>query len=499
METGANSLPRQKAGWDRLSGLLSFPVVVAAVFAALVYCMTPSSMADPDIWWHLRNAEYLFHAHAFIVKDIYSFTAAGAPWISHEWLAEVPFYLGWRAMGESGVLLVTACAIETVMLGVFYLAYRRSGNWKAAMLVSTVAALLATVSFGPRTLLFGWVCLVAELIVLERFHEDVRWAWALPGLFALWVNTHGSWMIGIVLLCVFILCGSARVFAGEIANPAWTPVQMRRLIVAAFLSVGALFVNPYGWRLVAYPFNLAFHQQLNIANVEEWRSLDFHSMRGRLFLACIAALFLLQIIRRRSWALYEIAFVCIGVYSALSYSRFLFLAAILVMPLMAVGIPCLGDSRARRDRPWLNAALLLALVPLMAFRMPAAASQKLGAAEAQYPVQALDYLREFRPQGNVFNEYTWGGFLAFHARQIPVMIDSRADIFEYNGTFKDYLDAIALRNTSAILDKYRIRYVLFAKDTPMIAFLRQTSAWKVDYEDGTVILLERTSQLNEVL
>jgi len=298
---------------------------------------------------------------------------------------------------------------------------------------------------------------------------------------------------------VFVACGSVRVDVGSIESAPWTPAQMRKLLVATCLSVGALFVNPYGWRLVAYPFNLAFHQKLNIANVDEWRTLDFHSMRGRLFLVCLAALFLLQLVRRRRWKLYEVAFVCIGVYSALSYSRFLFLAAILVMPLMAVDLPGLARSHVRRNRPWLNAALLLALVPLAAFHSPAPASEKLDSSTAKFPVQALGYLRDFHPQGNVFNEYIWGGFLEFHARQIPVMIDSRADIFEYNGTFKDYLDAVQLRGTNEVLNKYKIRYILFERDAPMISFLLQTSGWKVDYEDDTAILLERSVALDDGL
>jgi hypothetical protein len=477
----------------RLERLLNFPLVVAAVFALLVRCMLPTSMADPDIWWHLRNAEALFRTHSFLVKDSYSFTAMGAPWINHEWLAEIPFYLGWRAMGERGVVLVMVLAIEAVMLGVFYLAYRRSGSIKAAALVSAIAALLATVSFGPRTLLFGWLCLVAELIVLERFRSDERAIWVLPALFAIWVNTHGSWMIGMVLLCVFIACGAVRMNAGSIANAAWTPVQLRKLMVAAFLSLGALFVNPYGWRLVAYPFNLAFHQQLNIANVEEWRTLDFHSIRGRLFLVCLASFFLLQLVRRRRWALHEVAFLFIGLYSAMAYSRFLFLAAILVMPLLAKDIPGLGPSPLRRNRPMLNAALLSALALLTVFYSPA--SRKLSAEESKFPVSALPYLRDFHPRGNVFNEYAWGGFLEWNTRQIPVTIDSRVDIFEYNGTLKDYLDATALKNTNDVLNKYKIRYILFGRDAPMVSFLMQTPAWKIDYEDQTTIVLERTTPL----
>jgi hypothetical protein len=477
----------------RLERLLCFPLVVAAAFVALVYCMVPASMADPDIWWHLRDAESFFHLHKFLTMDSYSFTAMGAPLINHEWLAEVPFYLGWRVMGERGVMLVTVLVIEAVMLGVFYLAYRHSRSIKATALVSAIAAMFATVSFGPRTLLFGWLCLVVELLVLERFRSDERVIWVLPALFTVWVNTHGSWLIGMVLLCVFIAFGAVRVSVGSIENAAWTPMQMRKLLVATCLSLGALFVNPYGWRLVVYPFNLAFHQKLNIGNVEEWQALDFHSLRGRLLLVCLASLFVLQLVRRRTWSLHEIGFLFIGLYSGILYSRFLFLAAILAMPLMAKDIPGLGPSTSRRNRPWFNAALLLALVFLAVFHSPA--SRRTDAAEAKFPLQALPFLSGFHPDGNVFNEYIWGGFLEWHARQIPVMIDSRADIFEYNGTFKDYLDATALKGTNDVLNKYKIRYILFERDAPMISFLLQTPAWKVDYEDRTTILLERTGAL----
>jgi hypothetical protein len=40
---------------------------------------------------------------------------------------------------------------------------------------------------------------------------------------------------------------------------------------------------------------------------------------------------------------------------------------------------------------------------------------------------------------------------------------------------------------------------LFGRNTPLVLFLTQTSAWKVDYEDGTTVLLERTSPLDDAL
>ena len=490
--------PAPDAKIKRPSGLpsldwLSFPVFTACVLACFVYFLVPGSLADPDIWWHLRNAEWQIAHHAFLHQDIYSFTAQGAPWMNHEWLAELPFYLGWRLLGPQGVYLVTLAAIECIQLAIFFRAYKYSRSVPAALLTSAAAVFLSTVSFGPRTLLFGWICLIVEIILLERFHAEGGSLWALPPLFLLWVNLHGSWVIGLVLFAGFVACQFARPTATGLA---WSlPTRQRRchLLRTGLLSITALFANPYGWRLVFYPFDLAFRQKLNIANVEEWRTLDFHSPRGRILLVSLAILFLMQIWKKHPWRLHDLFFLGIGIYASFTYSRFLFLAGILVMPLVAKGLSRPTFKTTEGNQPWLNLLILAAVLPVMIQRFPT--QQSMQRKEVAYPRQALSMLNSFHPQGHVFNEFLWGGYLEFNARHIPVFVDSRVDIFEYNGTFRDYLDIIRLNNSIALLDHYKIRYVLYEKDSPLAYLLKHTEGWKVDYEDGTAVLLERSPQL----
>jgi hypothetical protein len=466
---------------------------VGCAFAVFVFLLTPKTVADPDIWWHLRDAEWQLGAHAFLRADVFSYTVRGTPWMNHEWLAELPFYFGWRMLGATGLFLVELAALEAIFLGVFWLAYRRSRSPMAALAVSSIGALLATVSFGPRTLLFGWLCLVAELLILERFQRRANAVWLLPPLFAVWVNLHGSWLIGMAVLGIFVAGGWFGVEAGSIRNAAWRPEQRRRLLLAMAASAAALLVNPYGWRLVAYPFDMAFRQKLNIANVEEWRPLDVHSPRGRILLAVLALLFLWQLLRQRRWTLCELGFLALGVYAAVSYSRFLFLAAILTMPVLLEQAGDDAGTRTKPNRPWANALLLLFLVPTVVRHWPSATTLE-NAGAARFPVRAAEYLSAMQPRGRVFNEFLWGGFLIWNDRQIPVMIDSRVDIFEYQGVFADYLDAVRLKDTFAVFDKYGIRYVVFPRETPLVYVLEHSPGWKIDYEDGTTAVLERTAE-----
>lgn len=473
-----------------LSRVCSFRVLLACMLAWIVFLVFPKTIADPDLGWHLRNAAYFVQHLGVIHRDQFSFTTAGKPWIDHEWLSELPFYFAWKLFGVRGVWLVAVLLVETIMLGVFGLAYQQSKSAISALLVSFLAIFLASVSFGPRTLLFGWICLVIELGILVRFRRGRDATWMLPPLFMLWINFHGSWIIGLTLLAVFCVCGAVEGNWGLIEARCWSQAQRKTLALVSAGSVLALFVNPYGWRLVFYPFDMAFQQKLNIENVQEWRTVDFHSPLGKIVFGIMAAGILLQLVREQKWLLHEIMFVLVGLYAGFTYSRFLFLAAILILPLLSRNISAMLPYRERPDQPWLNAAVVAGALLSITIQFPRLSQlQKNGCEE--YPCQALSYLRNFHPDGNTFNEFRWGGYLLWNTRQIPVFIDSRVDVFEHHGVFADYLRVIRLQDSLQLLDKYKIKYVVFERNAPLTYLLEHTRQWNIDYQDKTTVVLEK--------
>ncbi len=481
-------LPNRRTSWSRP---LNFDVLLAGVLATFVYLFATHTIADPDIWWHLRNAEHLLRTGAMVRNDFYSFTATGAPWINHEWLGELPYYFAWQWWGFRGLYLVIVLLAEAIVLGVFDLSRCVSGNIKAAFVASWIAAWLTTVSLGPRTLLFGWLFLVVELAILTKFNAGIDRTWLLPPLFLIWANTHGSWLIGMVLLLVYSGCGLIKGHWGRIVAQPWTPCERKKLGWICALSLAALFVNPWGYRLVLYPFNLAFQQSMNIAHVTEWQSLDFHSLRGKFVLVMLAAMIVLGLARRIRWQLWEVIFVLIAFYSAMTYSRFMFLAAIVVTPFLARELSFLTPYRPEANRPVLNGVLLLVLAILAVAIFPSRAELEEGTRRF-YPAGALDYLERIPPEGRIFNDYLWGGYVIWRARNIPVFVDSRVDIFEYAGVFQDYLTAKSGVGSLEVLDKYHVRYVLYSKkNEPLAYLLLHNSGWKVDYEDDVAVLLER--------
>lgn len=481
-------------GWRRqIRVISSFLTMLTLLLITLEFIMSRASVADPDIWWHLHNAEHLFQHHQLTRHDMYSFTVAGHPWINHEWLAEVPYYLAWRAWGLSGINAVMVVAIELIFLGLLYLCYRETGNFKASIAACSVSTFLASVSFGPRTILFGYAYLVILLIILQRFRQNGRAPlWLLPPLFCLWANTHGSWSLGLIVFFILAVGGLIKTTWGHVVAEPWTALQVRKLAVTGFTSVAALFINPFGHQLVLYPLDLAFRQKLNVAHVAEWVSVDFHDTRGKLVLLVLLILLLSGLFRRCRWSPAEVGLVVFALYSGLTYIRFLFLLAIVAAPVMAKVLDFIPRYRREADTPLINILVMSLMICGLVHYWPSSAELQRVVAR-QYPAEAIPYLKAHAVARPMLNFYLWGGYLSWNDRDIKTFLDSRVDIFEYTGVLQDYLDLLALKSPKAILDKYGIQSVLFPHDEPLTYVLEHDPEWKVIYNDELSVMLERTN------
>jgi len=484
----------------RLSGQLrrafSFLTMLAFLLVTLEFIMTRGSVLDPDIWWHLRNAEYLFQHHQLPRADMYSFTVAGHPWINHEWLAEIPYYLAWRAGGLSGISAMMFATISLIFLGLLYLSYIETRHFKAAIVACSFLTFIASVSFGPRTILFGYLYLVLLLIILQRFRQrGSAPLWLIPPLFCLWANTHGSWSLGLIVFSIITAAGFVQGSWGRVDAERWTPSQMGKLVVTGLASIAALFVNPFGSRLVLYPLDMAFRQKLNISHVAEWVSVDFHDLRGKLVLALLLSLLVSALVRRTRWRLGEIALVLFALYSGLTYIRFLFLLAIVIAPVVTKILDFVPQYRPEADTPIINALVICLMVGSIIYYWPRSPELQKSISE-RYPAEALVYLKAHPPNGNVLNFYLWGGYLGWKDRELEVFVDSRVDIFEYAGVLKDYLDLLGLEQSKAILDKYKIRYVLMPQpggysESSLTYVLEHDPEWKAIYSDKLSVFMER--------
>ncbi len=114
--------------------------------------MARFNLADPDMWSHAATGREILATHSFRTTDAYSFTASGNESYVFEWPGQVTIAKVAGRWGLKGllVLLWVLAACLTVLL--YYYAYQRCGNSKAAFVACAAILPLASASsrFAPN-------------------------------------------------------------------------------------------------------------------------------------------------------------------------------------------------------------------------------------------------------------------------------------------------------------------------------------------------------------
>src|SRR5215470_4595510 len=106
------------------TSLTTFRVAVGFLIAVGVSATLTDHFVEPDIFWHLRDAQYVVSHQHIVTQDLYSFTVSGAPWVSHEWLSELVYYGAYKVAGWQGVLGLYCGLMILLVLAGYWLALR---------------------------------------------------------------------------------------------------------------------------------------------------------------------------------------------------------------------------------------------------------------------------------------------------------------------------------------------------------------------------------------
>ena len=107
--------------------------------------------------------------------------------------------------------------------------------------------------------------------------------WFFPLSTLLWVNLHGAWIFGLVLLAIYALAAHVESVREQNAFAAIRTVRRARAMAWAWIfSAFATLVNPYGWRLHAHIYRYLSDRYL-MNRIAEFRSPDFHGWAQRCF------------------------------------------------------------------------------------------------------------------------------------------------------------------------------------------------------------------------
>jgi hypothetical protein len=468
--------------------------MLACLLVGSVFAVGSGFHVDPDLWWHVKVGEQILRSHRWPTTDIYSFTVSGQPWVAYEWLGDVLFATMNRLAGLQGLLSLLILIGSAVVLALYAFATIVTRNSKAGFAAASVLFVLATASFSMRPQMLGYLFLILTLVALERFREGKhRTLWLLPVLMLVWVNTHGTWIIGMGTIFVYWVSGLMKFQIGELEAKAWTQRERHSIACVFLLCLLALPITPYGTRIAASPFEFAFSLPLNVKYINEWQSMPFDIPGGKLFLSLVLGMILIQVVCRLKWRMEQLALFLFGTLMAFLHVRFLLIFVPFFAPVLggifAKWMPRYDDSR---DKFALNAVLMACVAAGIIHYFPSRAHLEQKVSD-QYPVEAIAYLQRHAVPGPMYNNYGFGGYLVWsRGPEQKVFIDGRGDVYERGGVLADYLHISRLQpGALEVLRGHGINSCLLERDEPLATVLYASPEWKRVYFDHVSALFVR--------
>jgi hypothetical protein len=469
---------------------------IIVILAYLIFIIAARSGTGDDTYWHIKVGEWIYANKEVPTTGIFSYTAASFPWVSHEWLSALLMYAVFNVADWPGLIFLETLSIALAMMLLFnFLLKRVSVN--ASMIYLLLAYLLLIPHIMPRPHIFILPIIVfwtIQLIEAAESHKAPPLPLAL--LMTLWVNMHGSFIIGLAFTVFFAV---EAIFLTDQAEERFK--LAKKWLIFFGLCVLACSLTPHGIDGLLLPLKLT-GQKYMVDTISEWASPNFHGLQP---LEVWLMLFIgLSLYKGLKLPLFRLVFVMGILHLALKYVRFSTDLLSFLSPLAIAGpfgkqlkTPpnfAFSSLYPKSLKHWVFiGCYLAAMVTFLSFRT----------IESEQSIQTRKILTALKSErqnlGNVLNSYGLSVYLIHEG--FPVYIDSRAEI--YGDKFlKDYFETISLeRGAEAFeekIEKYNITWTIYETKLAINTFLDRSPGWRKLYSDRYVtIFLKDTIEIGE--
>ena len=498
--------------------ILILPSIADVLFIALFMYMAFSSggklLNDGDTGYHIRAGEFILNNFSIPTCDSFSFISPALDWTAHEWLAEVIMAAVHRYSGMTGLVLFFIFLISFSYSLLFKTIRYRSEH----IVVSIAIVLLATASsqlhWLARPHVFSFVLMILWYDIIDSFqYKNRNMLLFLPFIMLLWVNLHGGFMGGFILLGVYLAGNILTYFFCNGGKGGVTGYRIRAYSLTICACVVASLINPQGFHILTFPFALTGNHYL-MDNVGEFVSPNFHANYVKPFALLLLFTFSVMALSKNKPNVIEVLLVLVFTYMSLYSVRYIPLFAIIAAPILLRQVQNILDSSAgtiaeflkKRSRiispidhraagfVWPAATVLVVVVLAGNGDLHYSFDQKMK------PVAAVEFLKKEIIQGNMFNNDEFGDYIIYSAYPMyKVFIDGRLDMYG-TGNLKEYKRVSTFEpGWEKVLDKYSISWIIYNANSPLSRFLYRHGDWKLIYADEVTNIFVKNTMENQHL
>jgi len=485
-------------------------------FALLAVCLLSIVLVtypvfDFDLYWHLANGREMVNTGRIVSEEVFSYTHQGEKFANHEWLGQIIFYLIWTAFGAYG-LLGFKLLMVTLMVWLLYRTLRNESTPLGVAALLCVLVILAGINrYHERPELFSLTYTALLGFILYGFRARKlprRMLWAIPLIMVTWDWLHGA-LYGLTFLTLFVAGENAKHRFLVLRHQQSLSVPDLKYLNRCFaLVMLAMLINPFGVRsygiFVGYVVGQGNFNQV----ITEYMPVTWDEFK--VFILMFAWAVLLALRNWRRMDLTHLLLMVVFGLTALRFNRATSLTAIVLVPVIAsslrIGIQQAKSALERR----LHIATLVTAGMLILIHGYAV---KFGEAEVQpdsdkfhylkvydlafgyrmdesfFPVGAVNFIREQKLAGHLYNSGNLGGYLSYR-------ITPERKIFQYN--ISVFGDPFYFVRHPDDLAKWNIGYAIIDTESEMNALFPEQD-WAAVYHDEAAVLMVRRTPQNKAL
>ncbi len=479
-------------------------------------------LTDSDTGWHIRTGEWILKNGRVPTTDIFSFTKTGQPWFAWEWLSDVVMAIVHRYSGLAGIVLMSVLLLGATSAFLYRCVVEESRHRLIAIVLTGLAMAASTIHWlaRPHLLTPFFAAVFCWLLNQTESKRKPVLLWALPPLTVLWVNLHGGFFVGIVLLLTYATGTAAKELLHGAKHDAW--VRARKYVWTAVACAVASLVNPYGYHLhvhVAQYLGTSFYLQ----RIIEFQSIDFHAFTAAYFETLLVLAIAAAVWHLGSARLVQVTLLLSWSHLALFSARNIPIFAVVALPSIGLAMrewleyarsrwPLEGPGKFAVALAELETGLRMIadrekerrwhLVPCVAVAVLAvllAHPGRLKALKAEFdhnrfPADAATFLSQREPgrATRLYASWQWGGYLIYRLwPSITVFDDGRTDFYGPDFVEEGLRTWDASPDWASILARYRVNAALLPADSALATVLRERQDWKLVYQDPAAVLFEK--------
>ena len=515
----------------QVPSLLQVFLLVSVVLYPVWFTVHYRAVYDPDIWWHLRAGEWVLQNRAVPRFDWLSIAGTGKPWVLYSWIFDSGIAFLYRSFGLLGPIVVYPVVVILLISAVLWILTRELGlgfRGRCLVLAGVLVAIAPVCS--PRPGLCSILLFTLELCVLlyVRRTKSTRVLWTLPLLFALWANIHVQFVYGLLVLALFAIepwvDPTLRRFLGDerdeersrvsgtftsrsqpavaetkvlrkpegAGNFSWEVVLLvdRRVTLLQILAVSltATLVNPYFVRLYEALLGL-ITQAGQYRYISELQPPTFGNVNGLTELVVILAAWFV-IAYRRDFRWVPMCLLLVGTLLAFRTVRDVWFGVLASVVAMSFPRTQSATHAAHTRASVILGAILLTIggTLLIARAHPLSEAELWKDAADEFPVAAVEYVKQQALKGPLYNDWNWGGFLIWNLPQVPVYVDSRTNLSgdeTLERSIAVWSGAPDWGNDPALSSA---RLIIGNVNNPLTSLLRFDPRFRVAYEDTIAVV-----------